>query len=434
MRNKSKSLILILLILLTLISSSIFISAQSEVTIKLNNIKISFPNVKPYMDAKAGRVLVPVSFVAERLGAEVKWDQANKAVDIIKDNTNMRFKIGEERFTLNGINKSMDTVAFLKDGRTFVPLRFISESLGIDIGWDPKTYTVSLKERNINKEFVVQGISVGSTEEDLISKLGQPDRKDLSKYGFEWYIYNRDYSKYIQVGIKDKKVVGIYTNVDNWKSTKGIKIGMERAEVERLLGKSLNSVRKGNTVYSIYNVDEKGLYLIDGSYVSIFYDIHENNTVTSLQIIDEDIELGLDGYYGVYSEKLRNSFERQIFDLANVIRIRNGLEPFTWSDEAMISSRKHSQDMADSDYFEHINLKGESPFDRMKKEGITYISAAENIAAGTSDAIETHEGWMNSSEHRNSILGEYKTIGVGGAYNSSSTYKYYYTQNFFTGI
>lgn len=42
----------------------------------------------------------------------------------------------------------------------------------------------------------------------------------------------------------------------------------------------------------------------------------------------------------------------------------------------------HSKDMIINDFFSHNNLHGESPFDRMKKAGITYSSAGENIAIG----------------------------------------------------
>jgi len=165
MKNKSKSFAFILLILITMLSSFIFIYAQNEVTIKLNNSKVGFPDAKPYMDTQVGRVLIPVRFVSESLGAEVKWDQVNKVVNIIKGKTNIRLKLGQKRFALNGIQKSMDTAAFLKDERTFVPIRFISESLDVDVNWDQKSYTVILNEKDINKEFVVQGIELGISEE-----------------------------------------------------------------------------------------------------------------------------------------------------------------------------------------------------------------------------------------------------------------------------
>jgi uncharacterized protein YkwD len=302
----------------------------------------------------------------------------------------------------------------------------------IDIGRDEKTFEASPKDKN-NREFTIRGIYLGQPEEELISDFGEPDRKDLSEYGFDWYIYNKDYRKYIQVGVKDGTVVGIYTNADNWKSAKGISIGIKRPSVERLLGEPLQGITKNRCTHLISGQDEKGIYLIDNSYVSIFYDIHNKNTVTALQIIDENIELSLDGYYGNYNEELRDSFEKQIFDLANSIRARNNLRPLVWSNKARMSSRKHSQDMADNNFFSHTNLKKESPFGRMEKEGIVYVSAAENIAAGVASAIEAHEGWMNSAGHRVNILGKFETLGAGVGYNSSSEYKYYYTQNFFAG-
>ncbi len=432
MRNKNKSFILIMLILLTLILSLVSISAQGKVTVKLNDIENSFTDAKPYLDVGVGRVLVPVRFVAESLDAHVDWDEVNRVVKISKFSENIELKLGEKSFMLNGIEKPMDVAAFIKDERTFVPLRFISESLGVEVEWDQNTQTVLLYDKTENREFVIQGICMGSTEGALISKLGEPNRKDLSKYGFEWYIYNNDYNRYIQVGIKNRRVVAIYSNSASWESKNGIKVGMKRADVENILGQSLEGVKKGNTTYLTNNMDEKGIYLIDDRYVSIFYDIYENNTVTAIHIIDKDTEHRLKGYYGNYNEELRDSFERQMFDIANSIRVRKGLEPFKWSDKAKISSRKHSKDMADNNYFAHDNLQGLSPFDRMSKEGLALILASENIAGGTSNAIESHEGLMNSIGHRVNILGEYKNLGIGVAYNANRQYKYYYTQNFFT--
>ena len=432
MKRKGKRSVFITLAILVLVLGNTIIFAQNEINIILNDKKINFPDAKPYMDAQAGRVFVPVRFVAEGLGALVEWDPIDRRVDIIKDGFDIRLKPDEKRLILNGIERPIDTAPFIKDDRIYVPLRVVSECLDMDVEWDEETCAVSLKSKS-SKEFVIRGIRLGQSEQELVSNLGEPDRRDISEYGFDWYIYNKDYSKYIQVGVKDGTVVGIYTNADNWESARGIKVGMARANVERLLGKPLQGIAKESGIYLISKQDEEGVYLIDCSYVTIFYDIHNKSTVTALQIIDENIECGLDDYYGDYSEKLRDSFERQVFDLAISIRVRNNLRPFVWSNKAQASSGKHSQDMADNDFFAHSNLKGESPFDRMRKEGIIYTSAAEKIAAGTANAIQAHEGWMNSAGHRANILDDYKNLGVGVAYNSNSRYKYYYTQNFYTG-
>ena len=60
--------------------------------------------------------------------------------------------------------------------------------------------------------------------------------------------------------------------------------------------------------------------------------------------------------------------------------------------------------MLDNNYFDHINKQGETPFDRMEKEGVKYISAGENIASGQFNAIYAHEALMNSKGHRKNIL------------------------------
>lgn len=293
MKRKGKRSVFITLAILVLVLGNTIIFAQNEINIILNDKKINFPDAKPYMDAQAGRVFVPVRFVAEGLGALVEWDPIDRRVDIIKDGFDIRLKPDEKRLILNGIERPIDTAPFIKDDRIYVPLRVVSECLDMDVEWDEETCAVSLKSKS-SKEFVIRGIRLGQSEQELVSNLGEPDRRDISEYGFDWYIYNKDYSKYIQVGVKDGTVVGIYTNADNWESARGIKVGMARANVERLLGKPLQGIAKESGIYLISKQDEEGVYLIDCSYVTIFYDIHNKSTVTALQIIDENIECGLE--------------------------------------------------------------------------------------------------------------------------------------------
>jgi len=280
------------------------------------------------------------------------------------------------------------------------------------------------------REFSIKGIEIGDSLDSVIEKLGSPNRKDLSKYGFQWYIYNSDYSPYIQVGIAGDRVVGLYTNSKEWNSNKGITYGSSREEVNERYGKSLKAIKKGNVSYALnFAKDEIDIFLIDDYYVTVFYDIHKDSTITSIQLIEKDTELSL-GYYGEASEELRKSFERQIFDLANAVRVRDGLNPLIWDEKISQTARKHSEDMAKNNFFNHNNLSNKSPFDRMKEDGIKFMSASENIAAGQTSAIFAHEGWMNSIGHRNNILSKIQRLGVGVYFGG--TYKVYYTQKFYT--
>jgi uncharacterized protein YkwD len=105
--------------------------------------------------------------------------------------------------------------------------------------------------------------------------------------------------------------------------------------------------------------------------------------------------------------------------------------PLVMQPQLQSAARKHSQDMAEHNYFSHTDLSGGSPFDRMKAEGYTGGWMGENIAAGNSTVAATMDQWMNSDGHCANIMNpKYTQLGVGYFYTSTSTYKHYWTQNF----
>jgi uncharacterized protein YkwD len=272
---------------------------------------------------------------------------------------------------------------------------------------------------------------VGKSKQEIINNYGQAVRADLSEYGFNWYIYNRDYSKYLQIGIENDKVVGVYTNSVSYNFFESIKVGTDKSEVAKILGTPLKYIKKGNTLYYLNNLNEQEVYNVnDNFYATIFYDIHNENKVTSVLLIDKNTELSLVGYYGKPSEELSKSNERQNFDLVNSIRVRQGKKALLLDERVAQVARQHSEDMVLNNYFSHTNLQGKSPFNRMTDAGLKYTSAAENIAKGQASAIYAHEGWMNSSGHRTNILGDYSNIGIGIFMGEKGNVCY--TQNFIT--
>ncbi|MCG8540362.1 MAG: stalk domain-containing protein [Clostridia bacterium] len=444
MKKLTRKFILILMILIPLSIFSIkelsiaqavtkyqYPSIHQNVRVKLDGHILNF-DVSPIIID--GRTLVPFRVILETLGAKVGWHEDTRTVTAIKDDLIIELKIDSVEALLNKEKIDLDVPAMIKDGRTLIPVRFIAEALGCTVDWDVNSRTVmitspSIGEISMDREFSFQGIGIGDTEGKIINILGEPARKDLSKYGFKWYIYNGDYSKYIQVGIKNNRVVGIYTNASNWESKEGIKIGTRKREVNNRYGTALTGIKKGNTIYKLES-SEADTYLIDDYYVTIFYDFHRGNTVTAILLIEKETEEALNSFFGKTSSELKKSYERQIFDLANAIRARFNKAQYRWDDKISSLAREHSKDMADKNYFSHENLKGKSPFDRMEDNNIDFTRAAENIAAGQPNAIFAHENWMNSKGHRQNILGECEVLGVGVYFGGK--YKIYYTQNFCT--
>ncbi|MGL5755084.1 MAG: CAP-associated domain-containing protein [Paraclostridium sp.] len=285
---------------------------------------------------------------------------------------------------------------------------------------------IVLEDKNINKYY---DIKIGDSVDSVIKKIDNPDRKDYSEYGFEWYVYNRFKNNFVMVGIENDKVVGLYSNSINSTEMLDIKLGDEMDNI-RKISKPIEYKKKGNTKFIIESNNQFDIFIEDGKYITVFYDIHNESKAISYQIIDKVVENRTQHIYPKYSEELKKSFEMQTIDLINSVRDKSGLKRLKLSEKASISSLKHSENMKNENFFDHINKKNETPFDRMKKEHISYSLAGENIAAGQINAIYAHEALMNSLGHRKNILGDYDNIGVGVSFGGH--YNVYYTQNFYS--
>lgn len=119
----------------------------------------------------------------------------------------------------------------------------------------------------------------------------------------------------------------------------------------------------------------------------------------------------------------------EVLRLVNAERAKAGLGSLTLDSSLSSVAKKHSEDMKSNNYFDHTNLKGQSPFDRLKSAGIAYTTAGENIAMGQKTAQSVVSGWMNSSGHRANILNKnFGRMGLGTAKTYSGGY--YWTQIF----
>ncbi|WP_199925766.1 copper amine oxidase N-terminal domain-containing protein [Paenibacillus bouchesdurhonensis] len=114
---------------------------SSSLRVEVDGGRIYFPDEQPYLD-QAQRVQVPVRFVSEALGAKVGWDAATKTVTIELEDNRITLVLGNKEYLLNGESKQMDKAAARVGGRTFVPLRFVSEGLGTEVNWDSTVRTV----------------------------------------------------------------------------------------------------------------------------------------------------------------------------------------------------------------------------------------------------------------------------------------------------
>jgi len=132
------------------------------------------------------RTMVPIRFVAENLGFKVEWNKTDKTITI-GDNGKVLLKVGSTAAAIDGKPITLDSAPVIENGRTLVPLRFISESLDAEVGWDSdaKIATIQYSDQLI-KARALYGQAVAGEEEVLNAlddKFAYKVATDLAAFG-----------------------------------------------------------------------------------------------------------------------------------------------------------------------------------------------------------------------------------------------------------
>lgn len=113
--------------------------------------------------------------------------------------------------------------------------------------------------------------------------------------------------------------------------------------------------------------------------------------------------------------------EKTAFDLLNADRAKNGLQPLKLNSQLTALGGDYAQDMINRNFFDHTNPEGQTPFDRMQKAGISYVTAGENIAINK-DVNAAEVAFMNSAGHKANILNTtYTEVGIGVRYDAQGS-------------
>ncbi len=89
-----------------------------------------------------GRTMAPVRYLGNALGAQTSWDAATQTVTITKGGTTIVMTIGIPKISVNGATSDLDVAPVIKDGRTFLPVRWVANALGAKVQYDSYTYQV----------------------------------------------------------------------------------------------------------------------------------------------------------------------------------------------------------------------------------------------------------------------------------------------------
>lgn len=297
-----------------------------------------------------------------------------------------------------------------------------------------------LNTENYFKKSMIRWIGLSKSE--LLNEFGEPERKDPSAYGYEWWVYKNGFSEYLQFGMLNEEIISVYVIGDQMEYD-SITIGEPYKELSQKYDFA-NEVEYSESISSytfrLTEEDVKTRPLIkfsDDTFIQLYFDTFTEK-LSSIRMLKADVLLMHQPYEIVYRgslpeapklneqqwEKVESGMEKQIFDITNIMRVRQGSKPLKWENTVREVAYNHSKDMAENDYFSHFGLDGEGLKERLADKEVFYLSAGENIAAQYTDAPAAMEGWLNSEGHREALLSpDYTHIGVG-------VYRLYYTQNF----
>ncbi|WP_430786156.1 CAP domain-containing protein [Virgibacillus flavescens] len=334
---------------------------------------------------------------------------------------------------------------FLLDSNNVTPREAVN-----DFSEKLKEKTSLLKSKEVPEREVEPTISlngeifqwIGKSKDELTNKLGEPLRKDLSAYGYEWWVYTDQTNQYIQFGILDQKITTIYATGKDL-SIEPFHVGQAYQEVQKKFAFSNKiTVQRGLSSYTFKLTEEekkmRPLVKIDDDVFLQFYFDTFTSELSAVRVLSGDVLLKQRPYAIEYRgelpesnnlsdkewNKIESGMEQQIFSISNVIRNQHGKSKLEWIDSVSEVAFKHSKDMAVNNYFSHYGLNGDGLKERLATQDVFYLAAGENIAAQYTDAPAAMQGWLNSEGHRKALLeNSYTHIGVG-------VYHFYYTQNF----
>ena len=137
---------------------------------------------------------------------------------------------------------------------------------------------------------------------------------------------------------------------------------------------------------------------------------------------------GIDLKFTVEDPAIVPKAEMEMLRLVNEERAQHGLPALVMDETIRDVARQHSVDMFQRGYFAHNDPEGNTPFDRMRDGGVSFLMAGENIAIAPTVSI-AHRGLMDSPGHRENILRpQFSRIGIGAA--RDNRYGIMFTQKF----
>ncbi len=407
MRHLKTPLILLLTLLLAV--SPFAFAAYENVAIYYNGEQLAFPAAGPYYDAQAECVMVPVRAFSESIGAQVEFDTESGDILVQIFNTGIRFNISSQEAVVNNVRRiALPAVPVIADGTSFVPLDAITGAMNIDYSWDVDTLTAQL---SASKTYT---LGVGA---DLVRlNYGIPQRSDRSEQGFDWYIYNEIPGQLSMIGISNAVVTAYYLYQGSWELPCGIYCGMPVDNANSLMRIQEYAISVGNCSIAYANDEEYIVAYLDPEGESIAAVLYEDIAWK------DQFEI---------NDRVTASFALQLHDLLNAFRTGLGYQALPQDSMLASLAGQHVADMAQHNYFGHLDLRGMSNEERFTAAGYGECYCAEAIAQAYRNSFDAFAELIKDVEYQALAAANFNASGCAVAYNADSDGLVYYAQVFY---
>ena len=150
----------------------------ADFQIKVDGVTIA-SDVNP--EVKSNRTMVPLRVISENLGVNVTWTDAQ--ITLTKNDIQVTLKLNSNKVLKDGKSELLDVEPYMKNNRTFVPMRFLAETFGSNITYKNGTVTVE------THPLFIDGIKVKALQYEYHMTLGGVVQQ-INGNGYNEAIYN----------------------------------------------------------------------------------------------------------------------------------------------------------------------------------------------------------------------------------------------------
>lgn len=288
-------------------------------------IKIFIDQIETDLDEEPflvnDRTMIPLRGLFESLGAKVDYNEVTKQAIIMTDEREILLEVGNQFVLLDGQIKELDAASLLKSNRTYIPLRFVAESLGFEVDWVEQSRSIYIDTKN-PEPIVQEELPVVGDEEHLKQLIGY--NQNLSSYvNQSWRVTND-----IVFEVAIEKAEEVTASADEM--TTGAEAAGEGSSSESSSTEysGTNNQTEGVEEGDIIKTDGKYIYHLNQNQVNIFsVDPNQPKLIASLQLEDttrQVTDLYLEGNtlvligssydYGYYPSVIYDKSEEAVAD------------------------------------------------------------------------------------------------------------------------